>query len=235
MLVRFFVMRNQILRQAAAGEPSKSTQSRMRILDAAARVFRHKGYAATTLNEIAEAAEMKAGSLYYHFESKEQILEEVLNIGMQSVHDAVVASQSTLSPGATYEARIRAAVEAHLTTLLRHGDYTSANIRIFGQIPQAVQRRHLRLRDAYGAYWRGLLVEAQRAGALRDDIDLGLLRMLLLGALNWSVEWYKPRKKSISAIADHVFTLLFHGMGRRRQSTSRKGAVSENYARRGPS
>ena len=192
---------------------SKSDISRAKILDAAALTFRQKGYAATTLAEIADAAQMKAGSLYYYFESKEQLLEEVLDMGMHRVHEAVAESQNRLPTGTSHEIRIKAAVEAHLTMLLKHGDYTSANIRIFGQVPEDVRRRHLRLRNAYAALWRGLLIRAQKAGALRTDVDLALIRMLLMGALNWSVEWYKPGKKSIRAMVDHICLMLFHGIG----------------------
>ncbi len=194
-------------------KPAKSDISRGRILDAAAQTFRRKGYAATTLNNIAKAAEMQAGSLFYHFDSKDQLLEEVLDIGMRRVHDAVEQSQACLPPGTPHRRRIRAAIEAHLTTLLKHGDYTSANIRIFGQVPEDIQQRHLRLRDAYAALWRRLLSRAQKAGALRAETDLALVRMLLFGALNWSVEWYKPGKKSIQAIADQVSLVLFDGIG----------------------
>lgn len=193
-------------------EQTKSELSRAKILDAAARIFRDKGYAATTLNEIAETADMKAGSLYYHFDCKEEILEEVLDMGMRRIHEAVEDSQIALPPGTSHYQRIHAAVEAHLTTLLRHGDYTSANIRIFDQIPDDVRHRHLRLRNAYAACWRRILNTAQKDGALRNDVDLPLIRMLLMGALNWSVEWYKPGKKSIRSMADHICMMLFEGI-----------------------
>ena len=199
-------------------EQSKSGISRMRILDAAAQTFRRKGYAGTTLNEIAKTADMQAGSLFYHFGSKDELLEEVLDIGMRRVHEAVEDSQEHLPPGAPHRERIRAAVEAHFATLLKHGDYTSANIRIFGQVPEDVQRRHLRLRDAYAALWRRILIKAQKAGALRGDVDLGLVRMLLMGALNWSVEWYQPGKKSIETMADHMCLMLFDGIGQKEQA-----------------
>jgi AcrR family transcriptional regulator len=199
-------------------EQSKSGISRMRILDAAAQTFRRKGYAGTTLNEIAKAADMQAGSLFYHFGSKDELLEEVLDIGMRRVHEAVEDSQERLAPDAPHRERIRAAVEAHFATLLKHGDYTSANIRIFGQVPEDVQRRHLRLRDAYAALWRRILIKAQKAGALRGDVDLGLVRMLLMGALNWSVEWYQPGKKSIETMADHMCLMLFDGIGQKEQA-----------------
>lgn len=200
------------------GEHSKSDLSRMRILDAAAQSFRRKGYAGTTLNDIARAADLQAGSLFYYFASKDELLEEVLDIGIRRVHEAVEESQQRLPGDAPHRERLRAAIEAHFETLLKHGDYTSANIRIFGQAPDDVRRRHLRLRDAYAALWRRLLTKAQKAGALRDDVDLGLVRMLLLGALNWSVEWYRPGGKSIQTMGDHMCLMLFDGIGQKEQA-----------------
>ncbi len=192
---------------------TKSERTRARILDAAAKTFRQEGYAATTVGMVAKAAHMQTGSLYYHFESKDELLGEVLDMGMRRVHEAVSESQDRLPNDASHRERVRAAVEAHLTALLKHDDYTSANIRIFGQLPAELQRRHIPLRDAYATLWRRILTKAQRAGALRSDIDLGLVRMLLMGALNWSVEWYKPGRTAIPAIADQVCLLLFSGIG----------------------
>src|SRR4051812_44361199 len=73
--------------KAAAGvaQTSKSEKSRDTILHAAARLFRRQGYSATTLRQIAAMAEIKAGSIYYYFDSKEQILDEVLHLGLLSV------------------------------------------------------------------------------------------------------------------------------------------------------
>lgn len=203
-------------------EQSKSDISRARILDAAAKTFRQKGYAATTLIEIARAAGMQAGSLYYHFGSKDELLEEVLDIGMRRVHEAVEESQERLPADSSHRDRIRVAVEAHLATLLKHDDYTSANIRIFGQVPEEVQQHHIRQRDAYAELWRRILTKAQKSGALRSDVDLGLVRMLLMGALNWSVEWYQPGRTSIQTIADHICLMLFNGIGIEEPARSRE-------------
>ncbi|KAB7740407.1 TetR family transcriptional regulator [Parvibaculum sedimenti] len=203
-------------------EQSKSDISRARILDAAAKTFRQKGYAATTLIEIARAAGMQAGSLYYHFGSKDELLEEVLDIGMRRVHEAVEESQERLPADSSHRDRIRVAVEAHLATLLKHDDYTSANIRIFGQVPEEVQKHHIRQRDAYAELWRRILTKAQKSGALRRDVDLGLVRMLLMGALNWSVEWYQPGRTSIRTIADHMCLMLFNGIGIEEPARSRE-------------
>ena len=192
---------------------SKSEATRQKILDAAAKTFRHQGYAATRLNDIADAAAMRAGSIYYHFDSKEQILEEVLTIGIRRVFDAVVLVVQALPDGVSNRLILRAAIEAHLAMLLQHGDYTSANIRLFDQLPSDVHKRQARLRVAYDDFWRELLAAAQAAGEIRADADLTMVRMFLLGALNWSLEWYRPGAKPIAAMADDLCLLLFDGIG----------------------
>ena len=67
-------------------ELSKSERTRGDILAAAARLFRHEGYYATTMRDIAQESGIEAGSIYYHFGSKDQILSEVLDIGVRALH-----------------------------------------------------------------------------------------------------------------------------------------------------
>ena len=195
-----------------ANHQNKSEKTRLRILDAAAKVFRDKGYAGTTLNDIASASRMRAGSIYYHFDSKEQILQEVLDIGTRRVSEAVVQAIEAMPGGAKPKEKIRVGIEAHLRSLLHHGAYTSVGIRIFGQVPKAVQRRNQRLRDEYGDYWRELLREAREAGEIGPHFNLSLVRMFLFGALNWSVEWFKPGEGPLSELADEIWAILFHGV-----------------------
>lgn len=197
---------------ANGSEPGKSAASRRRILDAAARTFREKGYAATTLNEIADAAGMRAASLYYHFDSKEELLNAVFDIGMRRVVEAVRTRVAALPPEAGVADKMRAAIGAHLEMLLEQGDYTSANIRIFGQVPKSVQRRQLPLREDYGMFWRGLLAEARDTGALREGVDVSLVRLLMMGALNWCTEWYDKKRGPVVAVVEQACGLLLHGV-----------------------
>lgn len=117
----------------------KSSRTRRRLLDAAARLFKEKGYAGTRQEDIADAAAIKAASVYYHFSSKEELLGEVLDQGIERCFEAVTAAVDALGPEASFRARLLAAVGAHLDMLLRHGDYTAANIRSFGQVPEPVR------------------------------------------------------------------------------------------------
>jgi AcrR family transcriptional regulator len=195
------------------GSGNKSEKTRQRILDAAARTFRDKGYSGTTLNDIASAARLRAGSIYYHFESKEQILEQVMDIGIRRIYDAVIRDIGAAPPDATPSEKIRIGIETHLRTLLQHGPYSSANIRVFGQLPRSVQRENLKLRSSYADVWRDLLTDAREAGEIDKNFDLSLIRMFLFGALNWTVEWYKPGKRTLREFADEVWAILFQGVG----------------------
>ena len=198
-------------------QPAKSAATRRKILDAAARTFRDKGYAATSLNDIADAAEIRAASLYYYFRSKEDLLDAVFGIGMQRVVDAVRQRSAALPQNATLAQRVQVAIEAHLEMLLQQGDYTSANIRIFGQVPESVQRKQLPLREDYAEFWRDLLENAQRAGEVRADVDLAVMRMLILGALNWCTEWADPKKGPVREIARQATLLVLDGIAKRKK------------------
>lgn len=191
------------------------TATRERILLEAARLFRHHGYAATTLREVADASGIKAGSIYYHFESKEQILGEVLDKGIQVVAEAVKQRVDALPPTATARARIAAAIEGHLWGLLHHGDFTSANIRIYGQIPNAAKTRHRLVRRAYADYWDQLLAGALANDELRSDTSTDVIRLFLIGALNWTVEWYNPQKGSFPDFVRQVTAIIFDGIAKR--------------------
>lgn len=194
----------------------KSEATRQRILDAAARVFRDKGYAGARLSDIAAAAGMRAGSLYYHFDSREALVEEVLRAGVARAIGFVREQVESLPPDASPLERLRAAMTGHLVVVQEIGDYTSANIRIFGQVPEDIRRRHLEDQRAYGAYWRDLLVSAQKAGELRPDLDTSVIRMLILGALNWSVEWYQPDgRQSAEEVAAEFVAMVFEGLATR--------------------
>lgn len=186
--------------------------TRERILLEAARLFRHHGYTATTLREIADAASIKAGSIYYHFASKEEILGEVLDKGIQAVSDAVRERIEALPANASFRDRIAAGIEGHLWGLLHHGDFTSANIRIYGQIPASAKNRHRVVRRAYADLWDRLFEGAMKSGELRSDSSTAVIRLFVIGALNWTVEWYNPQRGSFQDFARQLTEIVFDGV-----------------------
>ncbi len=193
----------------------KSQASRQHILEHAAKLFRDQGYASTTLRQIADAAHMKAGSIYYYFDSKAEILDAVFDIGIRSVFDAVRQRIDELPPQTGSRRRIEVAAATHLDALLRLGDFTSANIRIYGQAPAEIRARNRKLRRKYADYWSELLAGAQAAGEIRPDVDLALLRLIFLGALNWTVEWYQSERGPVEEVAKAALTMLFDGISKK--------------------
>ncbi|MEX3009638.1 TetR family transcriptional regulator [Hoeflea sp. TYP-13] len=190
----------------------KSDRTRYEILRAAACLFRDKGYGAATLRDIATVTRMKAGSIYYHFNSKDEILDEVLDMGLRDIHEGVQASLAALGSDADQRTRIATLVHAHLRLLLARSEFTSANIRIYGQLPEEIRARHRPLRQAYVAVWEDVLREARDAGALRADVSIVPLRQFLLGALNWTVEWYEPSRHSVDALAERCTRIILDGI-----------------------
>ncbi len=193
----------------------KAEETRLRILHAAAYTFRRRGFAATRLSDIAQHAELRAGSMYYHFESKEKLLEEVLELGVTQVSRAVRARVEALPGEASWREKIATAIASHLESMWLHDDYTSANVRLFGHIPDDIRRRHLERQREYGNYWRALLKGAREAGEIRSDLDLSVVRLLLLGSLNWSVEWHRKGQLPPAEIGRQAAVLLFDGLAPR--------------------
>lgn len=192
---------------------TKSERTRARILDAAAEVFSEQGYGAR-LSDIAERAGMQTGSLYYHFDSREDLVTEILHRGVETSFDHVRDAVDALPPTATAIDRLAAAVRAHTMAILEISAYASARARIVGQVPPAVAKTHQADQRAYGAYWNDLFEAAQRAGAIGPDVDLFVVRMLALGAMNWIAEWSPlAGRRSAEQIADQTVAAVLGGIG----------------------
>jgi AcrR family transcriptional regulator len=187
--------------------PPAEGGSRRLILDTAARLLRSGGYHQTTLREIAEAVGIRKASLYYHFGSKEEIVEAVANDGVRFVHDAVVAALAEADALAP-RARLEAAILAHLTALHGHGDYTCASIKAFtfGMTPAPESVRLTR--RAYEDVWRRLVAELQAARAIAPDRSPDALRLFILGAMNGSIDWYRPGRRSLPELAHELAALV---------------------------
>lgn len=191
---------------------SKSEQTRARILDAAAFVFARKGYADARLSDIARTARMQTGSLYYHFNSREDLVAEVMRVGVQQVFRTVRERLEALPPDTGDLERLGVALETHLLCLIEHNDYARANTRLSGQIPRRLQLLHAANEQEYGRLWRSLLRDGQTTGALRPDVNMSAIRMFLLGAMAWSVEWFKPENGPGEMVARDFAKMAVDGL-----------------------
>ncbi|MFI1918244.1 TetR/AcrR family transcriptional regulator [Nocardia sp. NPDC020380] len=198
--------------QQQSGSESKAARTRTRILDAAAFVLSRKGYGGTRLSDVAEQAGLQAPAIYYHFPSREDLIEEVMWAGIASMREHLTAVLDSLPPGTPPLDRIDAAAEAHLRHELEISDYTTAAIRNAGQVPERIRARQVAEENEYGDLWRKLITDAQNEGLLRPELDPRVARMLVLGALNWAAEWWNPRRGSLETVVRTAQSMIRNGL-----------------------
>jgi AcrR family transcriptional regulator len=137
---------------------------------------------------------MLPGSVYYHFPSKQALLLAVYEEGVDRISARL--DESTRGETDPWQ-RLRKAAEAHLETILDRSAYACVMNRVSpDQVPE-IEQELVGLRSAYEDRFVALFDELP----LREDTDRGLLRLMLLGALNWAQVWHRPDRTSISDIA----------------------------------
>jgi len=183
------------------GRAARQDNRRVQLLDAAARLFSERGYHATSIRDIAKEVGMLSGSIYYHFQSKEEMLLAVYEEGKRRVADAVDTAAAAETEPWT---RLQACCAAHLEALIVHRDYTQVMIRTLPQEAGAVAPRLLEDRRDYETRFRRLIDDLP----LPPDIDRHYLRLLLFGALNWSQVWYRSGGDPPGLVAQHFIETL---------------------------
>lgn len=197
-----------------ASADKKSARTRVRILDAAAQVLSAKGYAGMRLGDVAEVAELQAPAIYYYFSSREDLIEEVMWVGMADMREFLLTSLERASEEATAMDRIMVAVDAHLRHELEISDYATAAIRNSGQVPDKIRERQRIEEKKYGAIWRSLIQALAQEGGLREDLDPYVAQMLVMGTVNWSAEWWKPGRVSVDRVVANAQSYVRHALAK---------------------
>jgi AcrR family transcriptional regulator len=175
--------------------------SRETLMAVSARLFARGGFDATSMRDIAGEAGMLAGSMYYHFASKNDLIAAVYERGVAEIGSAVDSALGELQEP---WARLEAACAAHLEALLADRAHAAVMTADLGRLDARLRRRLVRMRDGYEVRF----VELVAALPLAPGTDRTLWRLQLLGALNWTPTWYRPGKKSPAALARAVVAAL---------------------------
>ncbi|MFB6959038.1 TetR/AcrR family transcriptional regulator [Streptomyces sp. NPDC056309] len=193
---------------------SPSPERREEILATAAEVFAAQGYNATTVRKIADAAGMLAGSLYYHFDSKESMLDEILSTFLEDLwgrYDAVLAAG--LGP--------RETIEALVTESFREIDRHRAAVAIYQK-----EARHLQIQPRFGYLadsqqrfekaWLGTLERGVAAEVFRADLDVRLTYRFVRDTVWVAASWYRPGgQHSPEEIARQYLSMVLEGIALR--------------------
>jgi AcrR family transcriptional regulator len=162
---------------------------RAQLVRESARLFREKGYDATSVRDIAAATGLQSGSWVYHFRTKQDILAAVMEEGLQQALERIEAiAREQLAPREHFRALLR----THLDTLLGPGqDFIPVLLYEWRSLESQQRPRVVALQKRYEAVWEEVITQLQRSGdwALPTRVD----RLLMFGALNWIAHWYRPR------------------------------------------
>jgi TetR/AcrR family transcriptional regulator, cholesterol catabolism regulator len=197
------------------GRPRKTLDERddgnrrRALVRGAARLFRRKGFDATSTRDIAAAAGMQSGSPFYHFKSKQALLFAVMEEGMRHAVErqqqaVAAAGMERLDPAA----QLRLLVRHHFEVLLGPGsDFVPVMLYEARSINPRQRAALAELQGRYEAAWDPVLQALQAAGRLKADVKLA--RLLIFGALNWSVQWFDRRKgATLDELADAALALF---------------------------
>lgn len=153
------------------------------------------------MRDIAGEAGMLAGSMYYHFPSKNELIAAVYESGVAEIGAAVDAA---VGRARTPWSRLEAACVAHLDSLLADKAHAAVMTADLSRLEARLRRRLVGMRDGYEKRFVGLVA----ALPLPAAVDRSLWRLQLLGALNWTPTWYRPGAKSPAAIAHALVAAL---------------------------
>jgi AcrR family transcriptional regulator len=180
------------------------------IVSAAAKVFRTKGYHAATVRDIADEVGILKGSLYHHFESKEELLYLVVKEPIAQMFRTM--GEIAAANGGAAE-KLRRAISAHLGAFDRHYPHLFVYLRE----RESVKRRFREMigfsQKEYERCWQQIIREGVESGEFRPDLDIQVTSYGLLGMLNWLYKWYNPEGRlTVQEVAEQFTSLALAGV-----------------------
>jgi len=160
-----------------------------RLLDTAAVLFARQSYALTSTREIAAQVGIQKASLYYHIETKEDLLYEICKSAIQQIR---ADSEAALERASNPLERTAMLIRAHIESLLLAHDRHLAALADMSSLSDRRRAEVAALRDGYEALVRSVLEQGQTSGALRRDVPVKYLCLALLGLLNRVLVWFRP-------------------------------------------
>lgn len=189
------------------GRPAQDANEGLRraLIEQSARLFREKGYGNTTVRDIAAATGVHAGSWFYYFKTKQDILQAVIEHGLTvALADIEAIDIDHLPP----REAMRQLVRAHLYTILApHQDFIPVMLYEWRSLDAQAQERIIALKDRYEDIWTRVIERLRASGEWAHPTPVD--RLLMFGALNWTAQWYQAGAGiSIDALADQAVLFI---------------------------
>src|ERR1700730_9209157 len=180
------------------------------IVSAAAKVFRTKGYHAATVRDIADEVGILKGSLYHHFDSKEELLYLVVKEPIAQMFRTI--AEIAAAEGGAAE-KLRRGISPPLGAVDRHYPH----LFFYLCERESVKRRFREMigysPKEYERHWQQIIREGVESGEFRPDLDIQVASYGLLGMLNWLYKWYdREGPLSVQEVAEEFTSLAFAGL-----------------------
>jgi TetR/AcrR family transcriptional regulator, cholesterol catabolism regulator len=184
---------------------------RQEILRTAARLFQQRGYDATSMNDVAAALKFSKGGLYHHFQSKDEILFEIMNHAMEITQERVINPVRGI---ADPEERLRALIRLHIEVVLSPRDREiTVMLHENHPLPPALRKRINARKKEYVHFLENLMTEAQHARRVKGKVSPRAAAFALLGMVNWIYQWYKPEGElQVKNLTPQFTDLIFGGI-----------------------
>jgi AcrR family transcriptional regulator len=171
-----------------------AVDSRQEILRTAARLFQQRGYDATSMNDVAAALKLSKGGLYHHFQSKDEILFEIMDHAMEITQERVLNPVRVIDDP---DERLRALIRLHIEVVLSPRDREITEMLHENHpLPPALRKRINTRKKEYIHFVEGLIAEVQgkrnRTRQTKGAVSARAAAFALLGMINWIYQWYKP-------------------------------------------
>lgn len=198
----------QVASARTGGITAAGAGRRREILDVAERLFWEKGFHAASMEDVADAIGLTKPAIYHYFRSKDDILLEI----RQSIIDEMLElTEGVMEADRPPVDKLRDILVAHTEVVLRRRRANKIYHEEAGSLPAGRERSIRAAEAAYEDVVRELYAKAVADGSLRD-VDPGIAVAVLLGAINWSYRWFRPRGRlRVPDMADLIVTLLLEG------------------------
>jgi len=191
--------------------------SRQEILRTAARLFQQRGYDATSMNDVAAALKLSKGGLYHHFQSKDEILFEIMSHAMEITEERVMNPVRGI---ADPEERLRALIRLHIEVVLSPRDREiTVLLHENHPLPPALRKRINARKKEYVHFLENLMAEVQEKmkrkvpANCKGRISPRAAAFALLGMINWIYQWYKPEGElQANNLVPQFTDLIFGGI-----------------------
>jgi TetR/AcrR family transcriptional regulator, cholesterol catabolism regulator len=185
--------------------------SRDAIFAATIQLFSERGYSSTSMRDIAHAVGLLPGSLYVHISSKEQLLADIVETGidrfMRACRDAIDSEESPA-------ARMRAVIHAHMALIAEDAEHVRVALHQWKYLTGTRRAEIMEKRREYEGLFQSLIADGVALGEFSAKLNARIAVLTVVGTLNWTSEWFNADgPESADQVADEIADVLLSGLG----------------------